>query len=98
VDGAGAGEARAANELAEDMVVREQEAWCLEGLPDENRIIFTVPDENLCFLRHGSLQGPSSLLCSHLPTLQLVFINWDSLGHNFATRVSNFGFFSWFLL
>jgi hypothetical protein len=49
----------------------------LEGLPDQNRVIFTVSDENLDVLRHGSLKGSSSMLCFHLPTLYLVLINRD---------------------
>ena len=71
---------------------------CLEGLPDQDRVIFTVSDENLDVLRHGSLESSSSALSFHLPTLQLVLINRDRLRQDFATSVLNFRFVSWFLL
>jgi hypothetical protein len=82
------------------------EAWCstllnergLEGFPDEDRVILTVPDEHLDFLRHDSLQSTCSSLCLSLPSLQLVFINWDSLRCDFATRVLDFRLSSWLFL
>ena len=82
------------------------EAWCsallneggLEGVPDQKRIIFTVPDEHPEIRRDGSLESSSSLLSLDLPSLQLVLINSDSRGDDRATRVSDFRFMSWFLL
>jgi hypothetical protein len=59
----------------------------LEGLLDQDRVIFTISDENLNVLRHGSLEGSSSTLCFHLLVLQLVLINRDHLGQDFATGV-----------
>ena len=51
--------------------------WCsvllneghLEGLPDEDKIVFTIPDENPDIWGHGSLEGTSSLLSLDLPSL-----------------------------
>jgi hypothetical protein len=53
------------------------EAWCsallneghLEGLPDEDRVVFTIPDEYPDIWGHGSLEGTSSLLSLDFPSL-----------------------------
>jgi hypothetical protein len=53
------------------------EAWCSallneggpEGVPDQKRVVFTVPDEHPEIRRDGSLEGSSSLLSLDLPAL-----------------------------
>ena len=73
------------------------EAWCsallneghLEGLPDENRVVLMIPDENSDIRRHGSLEGSSSLLSLDFPTLYLVLININSRSDDITSCVPN---------
>lgn len=42
---------------------------CHEGVPDEDRVVLSIPDENPDIWEDGSLEVTSSLLSLELPTL-----------------------------
>ena len=70
----------------------------LEGIPDQDGVVLTIPNKNLYIMGHASFESSSSSLCLDLPPLQLVLIQVDHFRDNLALRVLDFGFGSWFLL
>jgi hypothetical protein len=70
----------------------------LESVPDQERVVFTVPDEHPELMGDGSLEGSTSSLSLDLPPLQLVLVWRHSRGQHSALRVEHFGFASRLLL
>jgi hypothetical protein len=64
----------------------------LENIPNLDRIILTVPNEDLNIMRHTSLECTSSFLCLYLLFFQLFLIQGNSRGDNYILEISNFGF------
>src|SRR5437588_9939216 len=70
----------------------------LEGIPDQDGVVLTIPDKNLDIMRHTSLESSSSSFHLDLPPLQFLLIQGDCFGDHLALGILNFGFGSWFLL
>jgi hypothetical protein len=70
----------------------------LEGIPDQDGIVLTIPDEHLNIMRYISLESSSSSFCLNLSPLQLLLIQGDRFGDHLALGILNFRFGSWFLL
>ena len=70
----------------------------LEGVPDQERVIFTVPNEHPELMGDGSLEGSTSPLSLNFPPLKFVLVWGHSSSKDNAFRVQNLGFASRFLL
>jgi hypothetical protein len=56
----------------------------LESVPDQERVVFTVPNEHPELMGDGSLEGSTSSLSLDLPPLQLVLVWRCSRGQHSA--------------
>ena len=70
----------------------------LEGVPDQDGVILTIPDENLNIMGHTSFESSSSSFHLDLPPLQLILIHIHRLRDNLALGIDDFRLGSWFLL
>ena len=70
----------------------------LEGVPDQKRVILTVPIEHPELMGDGSLGGSTNPLSFNLPLLKSIIIWGHSSSDDSAFGVQNFGFASRFLL
>jgi hypothetical protein len=46
----------------------------LEGIPDQDGVVLTIPDKNLDIMGHTSFESSSSSFCLDFPPLQLILI------------------------